>query len=430
MFSKSIVGLSMSAGKSPEKNLDIVVFGATSFVGKLVCQYLATQYGVDGQGAGRISERVQWGIAGRSQSKLDEVKKSLGADAERLPVVLADAASEANLLSLCAQSRVIISTVGPYALYGSLLVKVCVETGTDYCDLTGEPQWIRQMIRCYENVAKSSGARIVHSCGFDSIPSDMGTWFLQQQSVREHGETCAEVCMRVQASKGGISGGTIASLLNLWKEEAEDPELQQIMADSYSSCPADTVRNSEQRSIRRAEKDTNTQGWIGPFPMAPINERMVLRSNALAPYHKDFSYNEAVVTGAGVVGEFGARALAAAGRIGSLALRFPSLIRLLENKVLPKSGEGPSPEAQAQGFFDLRFFGSTSGGKKVAVKVAGLGDPGYASTAKMLSQAAVSLALDVSKAEKAGGFWTPASVFDRRLIERLEKYAEMKFELL
>jgi short subunit dehydrogenase-like uncharacterized protein len=164
--------------------------------------------------------------------------------------------------------------------------------------------------------------------------------------------------------------------------------------------------------------------------MAPINERMVLRSNALAPYHKDFSYNEAVVTGAGVVGEFGARALAAAGRIGSLALRFPSLIRLLENKVLPKSGEGPSPEAQAQGFFDLRFFGSTSGGKKVAVKVAGLGDPGYASTAKMLSQAAVSLALDVSKAEKAGGFWTPASVFDRRLIGRLEKYAEMKFELL
>lgn len=420
----------MNAQKCSDKNLDIVVFGATSFVGKLVCQYLAAQYGVDGQGAGRTVERMKWGIAGRSRRKLNDLLKTLGAGAEYLPVIIADAAAESDLHRLCGQSRVIISTVGPYALHGSPLVKVCVETGTDYCDLAGEPQWIHQMIRRYENTAKNSGSRIVHSCGFDSIPSDMGTWFLQQQSVREHGETCAVVCMRVQTSKGGISGGTIASLLNLWKEEAKDPELQELMADSYSNCPADTVRNSEQRSIRRAERDANTQGWIGPFAMAPINERMVLRSNALAPYHTDFSYNEAVVTGAGFAGAFGARALAAAGRIGSFALRFPSLIRLLENNVLPKSGEGPSPKAQAEGFFDLRFFGSTGSGRKVAVKVTGKGDPGYASTAKMLSQAAVSLALDIPKAERAGGFWTTATVFDGRLIERLEKYAEMKFEQL
>lgn len=424
------MGLSMNTEESPEKNLDIVVFGATSFVGKLVCQYLFAQYGVDGEGGARTEERVKWGIGGRSEPKLNELKKSLGEGAELLPVVVADAESEADLHSLCARSRVIISTVGPYALYGSPLVKVCVETGTDYCDLTGEPQWICEMIRRYESAAKDSGARIVHSCGFDSIPSDMGTWFLQQYSESEYGETCSDVRMRVQTLKGGMSGGTVASLLNLWKEEATDPELQKIMADSYSSCPADTARNSGQRSIKRAEKDTDTQGWVGPFPMAPINERMVLRSNAIAPYHENFCYNEAIVTGSGFAGAFGAKALAATGPIGKFALRFPSLIRLLENQVLPKPGEGPSAKEQADGSFELRFFGTTSGGKKVAVKVSGEGDPGYASTAKMLSQAAVCLALDVSKAEKAGGFWTTATVFDGRLVERLEKYAEMKFETL
>jgi short subunit dehydrogenase-like uncharacterized protein len=236
--------------------------------------------------------------------------------------------------------------------------------------------------------------------------------------------------MCVQILKGGMSGGTIASLLNLWKEEAKDPELQKTMADSYSSCPADTARNSGQRSIKRAEKDMDTQCWVGPFPMAPINERMVLRSNAIAPYHEKFCYNEAIVTGSGFAGAFGAKALVVTGLIGKFALRFPWLIRLLENRVLPKPGEGPSAKEQAEGSFELRFFGTTIGGKKVAVKISGDGDPGYASTAKMLSQAAVSLALDISNAEKAGGFWTTATVFDGRLVERLEKYAEMNFEAL
>lgn len=393
-----------------------------------MCQYLLTQYGVNGEGGVCTQERVIWGIGGRSESKLDELKRYLGA--EGLRVAVADAASEADLHCMCAQSRVIISTVGPYALYGSPLVKVCVETGTDYCDLTGEPQWIREMIKRYESAAINSGARIVHSCGFDSIPSDMGTWFLQQHSAREHDDNCAEVCMRVQNSKGGVSGGTIASLLNLWKEEVKDPELQRIMADSYSSCPADSARNSQQKSITRAEKDAFTQGWIGPFPMAPINERMVLRSNAIAPYHQDFRYNEAIVTGAGFLGAFAAKTLAAAGRIGKFALRFPSLIRFLENRVLPKPGEGPSAKVQAEGCFDLRFYGTTSSGKTVTVKVTGQGDPGYASTAKMLSQAAVSLAMDISKVEKGGGFWTTATVFDGRLVERLEKHAEMTFASL
>ncbi len=418
----------MTTEQPLENNLDIVVFGATSFVGKLLCRYFLSYYGVNGEGGSIAGERLTWGIAGRSESKLAELKTSLGA--ELLPVIVADAASEPNLHAMCARSRVIVSTVGPYALYGTPLVRMCVETGTDYCDLTGEPQWIRQMIRTYEGTAKKSGARIVHSCGFDSIPSDMGTWFLQQHSIREHGESCVEVCMRVQSSRGGVSGGTIASLLNLWKEEAKDPELRKIMADSYSSCPADTVVSSQQRNIKRAEKDANTKEWVGPFPMAPINERMVLRSNAIAPYHEDFHYNEAVATGSGLSGLFGAKALALAGRVGRFALRFPSLIRFLENKVLPKPGEGPSEKEQAEGFFDLRFFGTTSRGKKTVIKVSGKGDPGYASTAKMLGQAAVSLVLDVSKADKAGGFWTTATVFDERLIERLERYAEMTFEPL
>lgn len=417
----------MNTERSLEKNLDIIVFGATSFVGKLVCEYLVRNYGVNGEGGAITVERTTWGIAGRSESKLAELRRFLGS--KHLPIIVADAASEPDLHAMCTQSRVIVSTVGPYALYGTPLVKVCAETGTDYCDLTGEPQWIRQMIRTYESVARSTGARIVHSCGFDSIPSDMGAWFLQQHSIREHGETCAEVCMRVQSSKGGVSGGTIASLLNLWKEEAKDAELQKIMADPYSSCPEDTIRNGEQRSIKRAEKDAYVKAWIGPFPMAPINERMVLRSNAIAPYHEDFRYNEAVTTGPGLSGAFGAKALAAAGPIGKFVLRYQALIRFLENNVLPKPGEGPSEKEQAEGCFDLRFFGTTSSGKKATVKVTGQGDPGYASTAKMLSQAAVSLALDVPKTDKAGGFWTTATVFDERFIERLERYAEIKFDL-
>ena len=208
---------------------DLVVFGATSFVGQILTRYLAEQFGTHGG--------LKWAIAGRSEAKLAALRNSLGLKAGKLPLVIADAADETALRRMCADTRVVISTVGPYALYGEPLVKVCAETGTDYCDLTGEVQWIRRMIRAYEKAAKKSGARIVHCCGFDSIPSDLGVHFLQREAHERFGAPCTEVKMRVKGVRGSFSGGTVASLMNVLKEASGNPALRKELANPYSLCP-------------------------------------------------------------------------------------------------------------------------------------------------------------------------------------------------
>lgn len=405
-----------------EKKYDIIVFGATSFVGQILCRYMLDEYG--------LQRDVRWAAAGRSQAKLESVRSSLGSGARELPLIVADALSEPDMTELCKQTRLVISTVGPYALYGEALVKACAETGTDYVDLTGEAQWVRKMIYAYEPRARETGARIVPSCGFDSIPSDMGVWHLQSNARARFGQNCTQVAMRVKAAKGGASGGTIASMLNLVEEASKDSQLRKELTDPYSLCPPGTPRNKAQRSIQTAQKDPIAGTWVAPFVMAAINERVVMRSNALAPYADGFTYNEAVMTRPGFGGAVAANAMVAGMGAFMLAAALPPTRAALERFVLPSPGEGPSPEAQENGYYDLRFFGTTKDGQTIRTKVTGDRDPGYGSTAKMLAEAGICLALEVSKDERRGGFWTTATAFDERLVNRLTRNAGLGFEVL
>jgi short subunit dehydrogenase-like uncharacterized protein len=403
---------------------DVIAFGATSFVGKILCRYLQEEFGAQ--------DEMKWAAAGRSKAKLEELRSSLGAGAGTLPLVVADAADEASLRKLCASTRVVVSTVGPYALYGEPLVKICAESGTDYCDLSGEVQWIRRMVQRYEATARKSGARIVHCCGFDSIPSDMGVHFLQRQAMKRLGAPCTRIKMRVKVMRGEFSGGTVASLMNVVKEAAADPALRKQLADPYSLCPAGSAPQVRQPNVRSAEFDVDFGAWVAPFLMSGINTRIVQRTNALSEqaYGTGFTYDEAILMGRGLKGRFAATAMTAGLAGFMLAAAIRPTRAALERFVLPKPGEGPSPEAQRKGFFDLRFLGTTADGRQMRTKVTGDRDPGYGSTGKMLGQAAACLALDVDKAATPGGFWTPATIFGDRLIQRLTAHAGLTFELL
>lgn len=403
---------------------DIIIFGATSFVGQILCQYMVDEYG--------INQEVKWAAAGRSMNKLKVLKNQLGDQAADLQLLNANSTDEASLKAMCEQAKVIISTVGPYALYGEALVKACVESGTDYCDLTGEVQWVKRMITRYNGKALESGARIVHCCGFDSIPSDMGVWHLQQYAKESFGEVASTIRMRVKAMRGGASGGTIASMINVAKEAASNKELRKELANPYSICPANHQFTARQINVNSPERDEYSGQWAGPFIMAAINTRVVHRSNALQgyAYGDNFKYDESMLMGKGNKGRLTALGFTA----GIAAFITGAAIKptrwLLENYVVPKPGEGPSPESQRKGFYDLRFHGFTPDGQLIQTKVTGDRDPGYGSTAKMLAQAGLSLAFDVSKKEKSGGFWTTASIFDQRFIDRLESKAGMSFEVL
>lgn len=401
----------------------IVVFGATSFVGQILSHYLFERHGVGGS--------LRWAIAGRSVDKLKILRAELGAGAEQLPLIVADAADEAALTGLCRSTRVVVSTVGPYALFGSPLVKVCAETGTDYCDLTGEVQWIARMIAAHEATARKTGARIVHCCGFDSMPSDLGVHFLQQEAQRRYRQPATRVKLRIKAMRGGFSGGTAASLMNVVREVARDPEVRQLMSNPYAVAPGNGKARPRQPEVRFAEFDADARSWLAPFVMAGINTRIVHRSNALAgnAYGDEFQYDEAMMTGPGFKGRLMAMGIAT-GLGGFIAATMvPPTRWLLEKYVVPQPGEGPSPEAQAKGFYDFRFYGTTASGERLRTKVTGDRDPGYGSTAKMLGEAAVCLALDTPKQDKPGGFWTPATALGDRLIQRLTAHAGLSFEV-
>ncbi|MEP1445499.1 MAG: saccharopine dehydrogenase NADP-binding domain-containing protein [Paraglaciecola sp.] len=410
--------------KKTSPKFDIVIFGATSFVGQILTRYMLSEFALDGE--------LKWAIAGRSQSKLIALKHSLGSAAESLDVLVADAADEASLNLLCSSTRVIISTVGPYALYGEPLLKTCVALGTDYCDLTGEVQWIAKMLERYENQAKVSGARIVNSCGFDSLPSDLGVYFLQQHAQQKFAESCSSIKMRVKKMKGAASGGTVASMTNIFKEVATNPSLRKVLANPYAICPADHGNKVRQNDMNRPQYDNDFNSWVAPFVMAVINTRIVHRSNALVTggYSRHFEYNEAMLTGKGIIG--GTMATTVGAGLGGFAMAavLPPTRWAMEKFILPKPGEGPSQEAQEKGFYDIRFYGKTDSGQEIRVKVTGDQDPGYGSTAKMLAQAAACLAQDISKDTVSGGFWTPAAIFGDKLIQRLVNYSGLTFEVI
>ncbi|WP_426571903.1 saccharopine dehydrogenase family protein [Aquihabitans sp. McL0605] len=401
-----------------DRRLDLVLFGATSFVGQILARHLVDRHGTDGS--------LRWAIAGRSAAKLDQVAAATGADVERIVV---DASDDAALADLASSTRVVVSTVGPYALYGSPLVAAVAAAGTDYCDLTGEPQWMRKMIDAHSAAAAASGARIVHACGFDSIPSDLGVWFTQQRAAERFDEPCTRIDMRVETMKGGASGGTIASMLNLVAEASADPVLRKELANPYLLAPPDLRSGPAQPDLNRPTKD-DAGRWLAPFVMAGVNTRVVHRSHALLgrPWGPGFRYREAMAMGEGPVGAAKASGLSA-GVVTMLGLGALGPTRKLLGRVLPKPGEGPSPAAQAKGSFDLRFTGTTADGRTIETQVTGDRDPGYGSTAKMLGETAVAF-LDLDPAEVPGGFWTTSTAFGDRLIERLEAHAGLGFSVV
>lgn len=403
---------------------DLIVFGATGFVGRLVTDYLARHT--------EIESDLKWALAGRSEAKLRELAASVASGGREVPIVVAHSDDAASLSTMCRRTKVVISTVGPYDLYGEPLVQACVDTGTDYCDLTGEISWVRRMLDRYEKSAADSGARIVHSCGFDSIPSDMGVYFLQQQAHQRFGLYCSQVNMRVKNIKGGASGGTIASFINELRKAGRDKQVRKTLADPYSLCPPEFSTRVPQHSLLSARYEEAFSAWAAPFAMAVVNEHVVLRSNALAdPRHNDeLIYNEGVLTGKGFKGRMHAGVMTFAMGAFMMAILIPQLRRLLERFILPKPGQGPSPESRQKGFFNILFHGRTPEGQTLKIRVTGDRDPGYAATSKMLTQAAICLARDISKQEKPGGFWTPSTIFGDRLIERLRAHAGMTFDLI
>ncbi len=402
------------------REFDVIVWGATGFTGALVAEYLLREYGVD--------QSVRWAIAGRDSDKLAAAKTSLGAGA--LQTIVADSFDDKKLDAMVVRTRVIISTVGPYAKYGSRLVAACVRAGSHYCDLAGEAQWIRQMIDQHHHAALQSGARIVNSCGFDSVPMDIGVWFLQREAKKRHGEYCEAITMLVKATKGGASGGTIASMMNLIRESRKDRSIARIVADPYGLNPADERSGPDGRDQQNVRKDETAGSWTAPFIMAGINTKVVRRSHALQgyPYGRDFRYCEAMMTGRGPGGWLKANMIMIG--LGTLVLfaSFDFTRGLLERFVLPKPGEGPAKDARESGFYDLRQFGHMADGSILKTRITGDRDPGYGSTSKMLSECAICLAQD--ELETRGGVLTPASAMAEPLLRRLEENAGLSFALL
>ncbi|MEM9621179.1 MAG: saccharopine dehydrogenase NADP-binding domain-containing protein [Pseudomonadota bacterium] len=399
-----------------QRQYDIIVFGATGFTGQLVAEYMTRQY---------TGGNLTWAMAGRNTSKLESVRDKVGAQVELLQ---ADAQNYEQLAELVQQARVVLTTVGPYARYGSELVAACAAHGTHYCDLTGEVHWMRKMITEHQAAAQESGARIVHTCGFDSIPSDLGVYFLQQHMRAQHGVPAKEVKYRAKAFKGGFSGGTIDSMMAMMEASKTDPSIKEIIADPYSLN--DKHRGLDGLDHNRHYYDRDFKSWVGPFVMAAINTRVVRRSNELLnmAYGEDFCYNEGVLTQDGIGGLMSAAALGmGSSAMNSMAALEPA--RKMMQSFLPKPGEGPTRTQIEEGLFEIELVAKHPDdyAKDLRATVKGDRDPGYGSTAKMLSESAVCLAQD--DLEVTGGFWTPASAMGDTLIQRLSSNAGVTFEL-
>ena len=404
----------------------VVLYGATSFVGQITAHYLTEFLSntKDKDGAD-----VTWAIAGRDEAKLNELQSKLGSTVD---IILANSDDADSLDEMTKQTQVIISTVGPYLKYGEPLIKSCTTHGTDYVDLTGEAIFIKDMMDKYQDAAKQSGARIVNSCGFDSIPSDLGVYFTQQQAEEKFGSTCDVIHMRVKAAKGGLSGGTIASMATIFEEVGKDNSRRKQVANPYLLNDDKDAPNVRQDNVSKPEYDNEHKRWLAPFVMASINTRIVHRTNQLLGYEygRDFKYDEAMWMKDGVKGKLSSYAMSA-GLFGfATAMMVKPSRELLAKHVLPKSGSGPSAEEQANGYFDIRLFGETANKDTINTKVTGDKDPGYGSTSRMLAQAALCLAQDISKEEVGGGFWTPASAMGNHLLARLEEHAGLSFEVV
>jgi short subunit dehydrogenase-like uncharacterized protein len=384
---------------------DIVVYGATGFTGQLVAEYLAAHYKNDAS--------LRWAMAGRSLDKLASVRDAIGAPAD-IALIKTDASDPASLRAMVDQTRSVISTVGPYQLYGSELVAACATSGTDYFDLCGEPIWMRQMIEAHEAAAKSSGSRIVFSCGFDSLPFELGAFVVQEEAKRVLGAAVSRVKGRVRDMRGTLSGGTAASAKATFDAVSKDLSLVAILNNPFALTPG--FEGPKQPRGNKPLYEEDLQSWAAPFMMALINTRNLHRSNMLMgfPYGKEFIYDEMVLTGSGEKGEANAKRVVAANndKTGPNA---------------PKPGEGPSKEERENGRYDLLYVAIGPDGRQVRASVKGDRDPGYGSTSKMISECAICLLRDTP--DVPAGIWTPGVAMQHKLIKRLVDHAGLTFQV-
>lgn len=412
----------------------IILYGATSFVGQITARYLAEFLSDTSASKDASRSAVTWAIAGRDQDKLAKLQTELndGYKNGKIDIIIANSEDEDSLNAMTQQTQVIISTVGPYLKYGEPLIKSCAHNGTDYVDLTGEAIFIKDMLDKYQDAAIESGARIVNSCGFDSIPSDLGVYYTQQQAQEKFNQTCNVINMRVKAAKGGLSGGTIASMGAIFAEVGQDKARRRQLTNPYLLNDDENAPDIRQDNVGKPEYDSEHNRWLAPFVMAVINTRIVHRSNQLLDYHygRDFKYDEAMWMPDGLKGKLMSYALGV-GLLGfATAMSLKPSREFLSKHVLPKSGDGPSKSEQDNGFFDIRFFGETSSHEKISTKVTGDRDPGYGATSRMLAQSALCLAEDINKHDVKGGFWTPASAMGDKLLTRLEAHAGISFAVI
>ena len=381
------------------RDFDLILYGASGFTGQLVAEYLA----------GRPGEPSRWAMAGRNLAKLAAVRDAVGAPAD-IALLAVDADDPVALRAMAERTEVVLSTVGPYQLYGSALVEACVAAGTGYVDLCGEPGWMREMIDAHEDAAKASGARIVFSCGYDSIPFDCGVERLQALCIERWGQPASRIKGRVVSMRGGFSGGTAASLKATLAAAATHPSLLKLLGSSFALTPG--FEGPKQPRMSLPYHDASVDAWVAPFIMAPINTKNVHRTNFLLGhrYGTDFRYDEMVVVpGLGEIGKAAAEALAKANPLASDKL---------------KPGDGPSREEREKGHYKLLFVAEDETHGRLALAVSADLDPGYGSTSRMIGEAAICLA---KEAEQRPGIWTPAALMGGMLVDRLQEHAGLVF---
>ena len=405
-----------------KRSYDIVIWGASGFTGKLVCQYLMKNYGVG------IGSAFRWTIAGRNHLKLETISKDLKLnDPEKMSILIGDSFDLESLKSITSKTKVILTTVGPYSLYGSAMVEACIQTQTHYCDLTGETPFIHHSINNFHESAEKAKVKIVHSCGFDSVPSDLGCFMLQDRSICEFGTPLKKIRLYVRKIKGGVSGGTIASMIEIMKL-AKNKDTRRILKNPYSLYPKNTPKGRKQPHLKKIQWDEISKCWTGPFIMSWFNSAIVRRTNALLnfKYGKDFIYDEVSVIPKKPLSKIRAQCYALGLGLFTGMLYFRLTRWLLSKTILPKPGQGPSEKSRKNGFFILDIIGAQSN-NTLKVTVSCGSDPGYSGTALMIGEAAVCLALDEELLPQKFGILTPATSMGKTLINRLKK-AGMEFE--
>ena len=380
---------------------DFVIYGATGFTGKLVVEYAINQY--------NNNDEISWAIAGRNNEKLEHIQEKYNLPSE-IGKIVVDSNDQNSIDEMVSQTRCVLTTVGPYQLYGEKIIKTCISSGTDYVDLCGEPGFMHKIISECSNEAKETGARVVFSCGFDSIPFDLGVLFVQEQVMSKLNKYAPSVRGRVRGMNGEFSGGTAASMKATMAALQSDPELINILVNPHALC--DGIQGVQQDDDSRPIYDEELNTWVAPFFMAPINTKNIHRSNKLMNhiYGENFKYNEMWIQGSGEEGKAAAELISTMNPLGDA----------------PEPGDGPSRESRENGNYDVLFCADVDG-ETIKASVSGDMDPGYGSTSKMITESAVCLVKDCE--DLVGGIYTPAASMGKKLIKRLESNAGLTFKL-